>query len=183
MGRGGARYVYWLFIVIGSVLLVGRDLAFELLKIVFCIGLPIAAIWACWRFFRLLFDWVATIYVDAEVALSKLVIKHTGLRKLAQNCREPCRGDGGELPLFCGVDRLKRTVSGAKTSSSNSLDQKYPLPNRSAVGTQRRLALPKLLDLGENPHRFTKREAWGSGSKYLCHTHHDSQQSSQGRKT
>ena len=31
-------------------------------------------------FFRLLFDWVATIYVDAEVALSKLVIKHTGLR-------------------------------------------------------------------------------------------------------
>ena len=80
MGRGGARYVYWLFIVIGSVLLVGRDLAFELLKIVFCIGLPIAAIWACWRFFRLLFDWVATIYVDAEVALSKLVIKHTGLR-------------------------------------------------------------------------------------------------------
>ena len=80
MGRGGARYVYWLFIVIGSVLLVGRDLAFELLKIVFCIGLPIAAIWACWRFFRLLFDWVATIYVDAEVALSKFVIKHTGLR-------------------------------------------------------------------------------------------------------
>jgi hypothetical protein len=79
MGRGGARCVYWLF-VIGSVLLVGRDLAFELLKIVFCIGLPIAAIWACWRFFRLLFDWVATIYVDAEVALSKLVIKHTGLR-------------------------------------------------------------------------------------------------------
>ena len=57
--------------------------------------------------------------------------------KLAQNCREPCRGDGGELPLFCGVDRFKRTVSGAKTSSSNSLDQKYPLPNRSAVGTQR----------------------------------------------
>ena len=80
MGRGGARYVYWLFIVSGSVLLVGRDLAFELLKIVFCIGLPIAAIWACWRFFRLLFDWVATIYVDAEVALSKFVIKHTGLR-------------------------------------------------------------------------------------------------------
>jgi hypothetical protein len=42
MGQGGARYVYWLFIVIGSVLLVGRDIAFELLKIVFCIGLPIA---------------------------------------------------------------------------------------------------------------------------------------------
>jgi len=80
MGRGGARSVYWLFIVIGSFLLGGRDLAFELLNIVFCIVLPIAAIWACWRFFRLLFDWVATIYVDAEVALSKLVIKHTGLR-------------------------------------------------------------------------------------------------------
>jgi len=80
MGRGGARYVYWLFIVSGSVLLVGRDHAFELLKIVFCIGLPIATIWACWRCFRLLFDWVATIYVDAEVALSKFVIKRTGVR-------------------------------------------------------------------------------------------------------
>ena len=80
MGRGGARYVYWLFIVSGSVLLVGRDHAFELLKIVFCIGLPIAAIWACWRFFRLLFDWVATIYVDAEVALSKFAISPTGVR-------------------------------------------------------------------------------------------------------
>jgi len=80
MGRGGARYVYWLFIVSGSVLLVGRDHIFELLKIVFCIGLPIATIWACWRCFRLLFDWVATIYVDAEVALSKFVIKRTGVR-------------------------------------------------------------------------------------------------------
>src|SRR5262245_3616930 len=80
MGRGGARYVYWLFIVSGSVLLVGRDLAFELLKIVFCIGLPMAVIWAFWRCFRLLFDWVATIHVDAEVALSKFVIRHTGVR-------------------------------------------------------------------------------------------------------
>jgi hypothetical protein len=82
MGRGGARYVYWLFIVFGSVLLLGRDHAVEMLKIVFCIGLPIAFIWACCRFFRLLFDWVATIYVDAEVALSKFVIKHTEPRRL-----------------------------------------------------------------------------------------------------
>jgi hypothetical protein len=100
------------------------------------------------------------IYVDAEVAL-KVGNQAYWSSKLAQNCREPCRGDGGELPLFCGVDRFKRTVSGAKTSSSNSLDQKYPLPNRSAVWTQRRVALPKLLDLGENPHRFTKREGVG----------------------
>lgn len=83
MGRGGARYVYWLFIVIGSVLFLGRDHAFEMLKIAFCIGLPIAVVWVCCRFFRLLFEWVATMYVDAEVALSKFVIKHPSWLKIA----------------------------------------------------------------------------------------------------
>jgi hypothetical protein len=80
MGRGGARYVYWLLIVIGSVLLLGRGQELEMLKIVFCIGLPIAVVWICCRFFRLLFEWVASMYVDVEVALSKFVIKHPGLR-------------------------------------------------------------------------------------------------------
>jgi hypothetical protein len=80
MGRGRARYVYWLFIVFGIVLLLGRNHALETLKIGFCIGLPIAVIWASWRVFRLLFDWVATMYVGAGVALSKVAIKPTGLR-------------------------------------------------------------------------------------------------------
>src|SRR5262245_21352094 len=80
MGRGGARYVYWLVIVSGGVGLVGRALAVEPLRIALGRGLAMAGLWAFWRCFRLLFDWVATIYVDAEVALSKFVIRHTGVR-------------------------------------------------------------------------------------------------------
>ena len=47
MGWKLARCGYWLVIVLGTVLLFGRQQEFHILKIVFGVGLPVAFIWVC----------------------------------------------------------------------------------------------------------------------------------------
>lgn len=78
MGRG-ISCVYWILIVLGSILLFARDQEFEALKIVFCVGLPIAVVWGCWTIFRLLFGKAASMFADARVALSNLVTQYPRL--------------------------------------------------------------------------------------------------------
>ena len=104
MGWKVARCGYWLVIGVGSLLLFGREQEFHVLKIIFGIGLPVAFIWVCCSSLRLLLKGAASRFAKAQVALAKVAITYPGWRRRAQSCRRPCRGDGGELPLFCGLD-------------------------------------------------------------------------------
>jgi len=73
--RGGS---YWLLIVVGSLLLFGREQEFHLLKIVVCVGLPVALIWVCCSFFRLMLKGAASTFAQAQRALSKVAIWYPG---------------------------------------------------------------------------------------------------------
>lgn len=74
MGRQVARCSYWLLIVLGSVLLFAREQEFHILKIVVCVSLPVALIWACCSFFRLMLKRAAATFAEAQVALSTVAI-------------------------------------------------------------------------------------------------------------
>ena len=104
MGWKLARCGYWLVIVLGTVLLFGREQEFHILKIIFGVGLPVAFIWVCCSSFRLMLKGAASTFAEAQVGLAKVAITYPGWRKPAQSCRLPCSGDGGELPLFRGLD-------------------------------------------------------------------------------
>jgi hypothetical protein len=80
MGWKVARCGYWLIIVLGTVLLFGREQEFHILKIIFGVGLPVAFIWACCSSFRLMLKGAASRFAKAQVALAKVVITYPGWR-------------------------------------------------------------------------------------------------------
>ena len=81
MGWKLARCGYWLVIVVGSLLLFGREQEFHFLKIIFGVGLPIAFIWVCCSCFRLLLKGAASRFAEAQVALAKVAITYPGWRR------------------------------------------------------------------------------------------------------
>ena len=78
MGWKLARCGYWLVIVLGTVLLFGREQEFHILKIVFGVGLPVAFIWVCYSSLRQLLKGAASRFAEAQVALAKVAITHPG---------------------------------------------------------------------------------------------------------
>jgi hypothetical protein len=78
MGWKLARGGYWLVIVVGTVLLFGREQEFHILKIVFGVGLPVAFIWACVSSFRLMLKGAASSFAEAQVGLAKVAITYPG---------------------------------------------------------------------------------------------------------
>jgi hypothetical protein len=81
MGWKIARWGYWLVILIGAVLLFGREQEFHILKIIFGVGLPVAFIWVCCSSFRLLLNRAASTFAKAQVALAKVAITYPGWRR------------------------------------------------------------------------------------------------------
>src|SRR6478672_8399032 len=99
MGWKVARCGYWLVIVLGTVLLFGREQEFHILKIIFGVGLPVAFIWACCTSFR-----------------RRLLRRRSGWRRWRsqpwmadppQSCRLPCRVTGVSVLYFAGLIDLK----------------------------------------------------------------------------
>ena len=84
MGWKLARCGYWLVIMIGTVLLFGREQEFHILKIIFGVGLPVAFIWVCCRSFRLLLKGAASTYIKAQVVVAKVAINYPGWRRPLQ---------------------------------------------------------------------------------------------------
>ena len=78
MGWKLARYGYWLVIVLGTVLLFGREQEFHILKIVFGVGLPVAFIWLCCSSFRLMLKGAASTFAEAQAGLAKVAITYPG---------------------------------------------------------------------------------------------------------
>ena len=78
MGWQIARYSYWLLLVVGTILLFGREQEFLLLKIIFGVGLPVAFIWVCCSSFRLMLKGAASTFADAQVGLAKIAITCPG---------------------------------------------------------------------------------------------------------
>ena len=105
MGWKLARCGYWLVIVVGTVLLFGREQEFHILKIIIGLGLPVAFIWVCCNSFRLMLMGAAATFAEAQVRAGEGRDRMPWMGEPAQSCRLPCSGDGGELPLFCGLDR------------------------------------------------------------------------------
>ena len=81
MGWKLARCGYWLVIVLGTVLLFGRDQEFHILKIIFGVGLPVAYIWACCSSFRQMLKGAASTFGEAQVRLAKVAITYPGWGK------------------------------------------------------------------------------------------------------
>ena len=75
------RCGYWLVIMLGTVLLFGREQEFHILKIIFGVGLPVAFIWVCCSSFRLLLKGAASTFAKARAALGKVAITYPGWRK------------------------------------------------------------------------------------------------------
>ena len=80
MGWKVARCGYWLVIVLGTILLFGREQEFHILKIIFGVGLPVAFIWVCCSSFRLMLKGAASTIAKAQVALAKVAITYPGWR-------------------------------------------------------------------------------------------------------
>ena len=80
MGWKLARCGYWLVIVLGAVLLFGREQEFHILKIVFGIGLPVAFIWVCCSSFRLMLKGAASTFAEAQAGLAKVARPAPGWR-------------------------------------------------------------------------------------------------------
>jgi len=80
MGWQIARYSYWLLIVVGSILLFGREQEFHLLKIIFGVGIPVAFLWVCCSSFRLMLMGAASTFAEAQTALAKIAITYPGWR-------------------------------------------------------------------------------------------------------
>ena len=80
MGWQIARYSYWLLIVVGTILLFGREQEFHILKIIFGVGLPVAFIWVCCSSFRLMLMGAASTFAEAQTALAKIAITYPGWR-------------------------------------------------------------------------------------------------------
>ena len=78
MGWKFARCGYWLVIVVGSLLLFGREQEFHILKIIFGVGLPVAFIWVCCSTFRLMLNGAAATFAKAQVGLAKVAITYPG---------------------------------------------------------------------------------------------------------
>ena len=78
MGWKLARCGYWLIIVLGAVLLFGREQEFHILKIVFGVGLPVAFIWVCCSSFRRMLMGAAATFAEAQVGLAKVAITYPG---------------------------------------------------------------------------------------------------------
>ena len=76
MGWKLARCGYWLVIVLGTVLLFGREQEFHILKITFGVGLPIAFIWVCCNSFRLMLMGAAATFAEAQAGLTKFAITY-----------------------------------------------------------------------------------------------------------
>ena len=104
MGWKVARYGYWLVIVVGSLLLFGHEQEFHILKIIFGVGLPVAFIWVCCSSFRLMLKGAASTFAEAQVGAGEGRNHIPWMEDPAPSCRLPCCGDGGELPLFRGLD-------------------------------------------------------------------------------
>jgi hypothetical protein len=81
MGWKVARWGYWLVIVVGTVLLFGREQGFHILKIIGAVGLPVAFIWACFSSFRLMLKEAVLAFAKAQVALAKVAITYPGWRR------------------------------------------------------------------------------------------------------
>ena len=80
MGWKLARCGYWLVIVLGTVLLFGREQEFHILKIIFGVGLPVAFIWVCCSSFRLMLMGAAATFAEAQAGLAKVAITYPGWR-------------------------------------------------------------------------------------------------------
>ena len=78
MGWKLARCGYWLVIVLGTVLLFGREQEFHILKIIIGLGLPVAFIWVCCNSFRLMLMGAAATFADARTGLAKVAIACPG---------------------------------------------------------------------------------------------------------
>ena len=78
MGWKLARGGYWLVIVLGTVLLFGREQEFHILKIIFGVGFPVAFIWVCCSSFRLMLKGAASTFAKAQVRLAKVAITYPG---------------------------------------------------------------------------------------------------------
>ena len=78
MGWKLARCGYWLVIVLGAVLLFGREQEFHILKIIFSVGLPVAFIWVCCSSIRLMLIGAAATFAEAQVGLAKVAIAYPG---------------------------------------------------------------------------------------------------------
>ena len=78
MGWKLARCGYWLVIVVGTVLLFGREQEFHILKIIFGVGLPVAFIWACCSSFRLMLKGAASTFAEAQIGLTKFALTYPG---------------------------------------------------------------------------------------------------------
>ena len=76
MGWKLARCGYWLVIVVGSLLLFGREQEFHLLKIIFGVGLPVAFMWLCCSSLRLMLKGAAATFAEAQVGLAKVAIAY-----------------------------------------------------------------------------------------------------------
>ena len=81
MGWKVARCGYWLVIVVGTVLLFGRQQEFHILKIIFGVGLPVAFVWVCYSSFRLMLKGAASTFAEAQVALAHVAITYPGWQK------------------------------------------------------------------------------------------------------
>jgi hypothetical protein len=89
---------------VGTVLLLGREQEFHILKIIFGVGLPVAFIWACCTSFRLMLKGAAARFAEAQSELAKFAITYPGWANRLKVAVLRCRGDGGEFSLFRGLD-------------------------------------------------------------------------------
>ena len=104
MGWKLARYGYWLVIVVGSLLLFGHEQD---------ISHPenCHSYWPPGRFHMGVLQLVPAMLMGAAATFAEGAGRAGEGRdhlpwmgKRAQSCRLPCCGDGGELPLFRGLD-------------------------------------------------------------------------------
>jgi hypothetical protein len=82
MGWKVARCGYWLVIVVGAVLLFGREQEFHILKIIFGVGLPVAFLWVCCSSLRLMLKVAASTFAEAQVALAQVAITYPRWKRL-----------------------------------------------------------------------------------------------------
>ena len=78
MGWKLASCGYWVVIVLGTVLLFGREQEFHILKILIGLGLPVAFLWVCCSSLRLMLKGAAARFAEAQAGLAKVAITYPG---------------------------------------------------------------------------------------------------------
>jgi hypothetical protein len=61
-------------------LLFAHEQEFLLLKILFCVGLPVTLVWLCYGSLLLMLKGTVSMFVKAQVALSNVAIEYPGWR-------------------------------------------------------------------------------------------------------